>query len=379
MNTRMPSSSFFSADTQLLELVIRGDADCVRRYFDEGVAGRKIARPTWQHLRIALEQHNRTMARLLVTWGAHPTRQELAGYFAQGHDAATTANALHTLKLAGVNVTSIDLGIDIGIATAAFNMCAGTLVPDDLDEDLIPEQWKTMLNHLAQVGAPEAVIAGGALRDLYNGRPIKSVDIFIKAPMMTGTFMRRLTLQAQPFAQEFKKGKWVHALRIPKRLGARDPDKYFIGDPLDRTETWRIHARPDDKPPHVTLAFTASEGVVFNIIMLGSDLGSDLRKDFKTGGDHGVRALLARFDFGLCQIAYRRGRVIATDAYRHDARAQRLTLLDPLGTTMEHIAAIVGKYPDFTPNEKLAEILRAGKTPPRPVQTPVMFSSRAFM
>ena len=42
----------------------------------------------------------------------------------------------------------------------------------------IPQVWSDML-HKVQGELPSAVIAGGALRDLWHGKPIKDVDIFI--------------------------------------------------------------------------------------------------------------------------------------------------------------------------------------------------------
>lgn len=42
----------------------------------------------------------------------------------------------------------------------------------------IPQEWKDTLSKIQQV-FPGAVIAGGCLRDLDHGKPIKDVDIFV--------------------------------------------------------------------------------------------------------------------------------------------------------------------------------------------------------
>lgn len=42
----------------------------------------------------------------------------------------------------------------------------------------IPQEWKDILEAV-QVYFPQAVIAGGALRDLYHDKPVKDIDIFI--------------------------------------------------------------------------------------------------------------------------------------------------------------------------------------------------------
>ena len=44
----------------------------------------------------------------------------------------------------------------------------------------IPQRWRDALTALQDGGFPEAIIAGGALRDLDNGAPVKDVDIFVK-------------------------------------------------------------------------------------------------------------------------------------------------------------------------------------------------------
>ena len=42
----------------------------------------------------------------------------------------------------------------------------------------IPQEWQDVLKQVQEV-FPSAIIAGGALRDLMHGKPIKDVDIFV--------------------------------------------------------------------------------------------------------------------------------------------------------------------------------------------------------
>lgn len=350
-----------SPETHLLDLVIRGNVEHVRNYLDTFIAGHAVARPNWTHLKIAIEQNNKKMAKLLVTWGAKPSREDLADFVAH---ATNPADALLALKLAGVNVTNIDLGI----AAPAFNAVGGAMREEKPAFDLaqIPTYWGEVLAALAKAGAPEAVIAGGAVRDLYHGRTCGSVDVFIKGPFMSKSFMKKF-IEALPrmLEPQYVKNGQVSFKKIPKRLGAMSTDHYVIGDPLDRTETWCIIDR--------------ASGMQFHIIMLGSELGSGLRSDHKNGTTSGITALLDRFDIGLCQIAYDGKKIITTAGYRDDAKFKTLTVHKPMYTTMEHIAAVVGKYPQFTPNDHLAAILRSGKVPERPLPAPVLISSRAYM
>lgn len=354
-----------SPETHLLDLVIRGNVDHVRRYLDESLAGRKTAKPCWTHLKIAVEQKNQKMAKLLVTWGAKPTRQELIDHFTTHQTVAE--RDMQILKLAGVNVTNIDLGI----AAAAFNTQARATPPQEkaaYSTALLPTYWNEFLDALSAAGAPEAVIAGGAVRDIYNQRRLHNVDIFIKSPFMTKTFMKKFVaaLPRTLSVQRDDKGEAVTFKKIKKRLGAMSADRYLIGDPLDRTDTWRV--------------IDKASGMEFHIIMLGgSELGSGLRSDHKNGTTTGITALLDRFDIGLCQIAYDGKKIVTTAAYRDDVKFKTLTVQKPMSTTMEHIAAVLGKYPDFKPTGNLAEILRSGQVPERPMPAPILISSRAYM
>lgn len=55
----------------------------------------------------------------------------------------------------------------------------GWIELDMIDEHSIPQRWKDVLKALQENGFPEAIIAGGALRDLDHGRKIKDVDIYV--------------------------------------------------------------------------------------------------------------------------------------------------------------------------------------------------------
>lgn len=52
----------------------------------------------------------------------------------------------------------------------------------------IPQEWKDTLARIQQV-FPGAVIAGGCLRDLDHGKPIKDVDIFVPIYSTTDTIL----------------------------------------------------------------------------------------------------------------------------------------------------------------------------------------------
>lgn len=66
----------------------------------------------------------------------------------------------------------------------------------------IPQVWADMLFKV-QGELPSAVIAGGALRDLWHGKPIKDVDIFIpvKAEDVDLDAIERKVLAIHPYAE----------------------------------------------------------------------------------------------------------------------------------------------------------------------------------
>lgn len=360
-------------DMTLMDLVMRGNVSFVRRYFDDSLKGHDVARPEWVHLRAAVMQGNLAMARLLVTWGARPSSDELSAFIAERGD--TLSKDVKLLRLAGLALSNLDLATSPAsqLARAASKSAKPAACdPSQYDINKIPRAWHEMLRTVHAAGAPEALIAGGALRDLYNGRKVHSVDIFVKGtPLLHRSFIKRVAA-ACPLsitAQRDKKNREVNYKRVIKRLGARDMHQYTAGDPLGCTDTWQIIAGD----------------VTFNIVLLSSELGSGLRDGAKRGGLHiipPVRQLLERFDIGLCQIAYTGRGIITSEAYDIDAKNRSLTLKRPQDTTLSHLGRIVCKYPDYTLCPQLTKILDTGKLPPRPptpMQTYTYMSPRLYM
>lgn len=65
---------------------------------------------------------------------------------------------------------------------------------------VIPAEWKKVL-HSVQELFPQAVIAGGALRDLWHGKPAKDVDIFIPIKEDGGLYEDEI-LSIDPYAEK---------------------------------------------------------------------------------------------------------------------------------------------------------------------------------
>ncbi len=347
----MTSTSLEQIKSYLTEYVIRGDLDGVRRTLSYNMRSLVTpVRPHWLHLQIATLQHNLPMAKLLVTWGAKATPEQLADFLATRGD--TAAADAHFLKLAGVDTRVT--------ATLAPHFTARAATPRALPEKL-PSLWQTMLHALHELGAPEALIAGGALRDLHHGKQVDTVDIFIKEPIRVKTLLKRLahppahlpyrTVMQQVSHVPTHPAADVAFTQVRKLLGARNPERASLADPLGFAQTWRI----------VTAEGTTAP-VTFNIIMLGGELAHEVQRLSRHDKKGAATALLQRFDIGLCQIAHDGTNLTITEAYHNDAANKTLTLLKPLETSLPHIAAVLGKYPDHAPDAQLHAVLREGKT-----------------
>ena len=71
-----------------------------------------------------------------------------------------------------------------------------------MNTNQIPQVWCDML-HKIQGELPSAVIAGGALRDLWHGKPIKDVDVFIpvRAEDVDLDAIKRKVIAIHPYAE----------------------------------------------------------------------------------------------------------------------------------------------------------------------------------
>lgn len=138
----------------------------------------------------------------------------------------------------------------------------------------IPADWAATLNRVQQL-APYAVLAGGALCDLDNMRPVKDIDIFYFANQFFGT------------TQELNGYRYSHGV-----------DGHYIdgNGEVVRADVWsRFDGSPD-----------------LNLIAIQ-------RYGF-------IGEVVCRVDFGICQVGYDRESVFFTDAYERDKANKTFTL-----------------------------------------------------
>ena len=145
----------------------------------------------------------------------------------------------------------------------------------------LPKVWTDVLSAIQRV-RPEAVIAGGALRDMENGRPVKDVDIFFRAVSM------------DDFA--------YFILQIMRMTG--------FGVDYTAGRDYRTWAEEV-----VGTAKTVIAGVEFNLIGL----------DFV---EVTAETAANRCDFGLCQIAFDGAEFFHSPNYYHDVAAEQFTLVN---------------------------------------------------
>lgn len=163
----------------------------------------------------------------------------------------------------------------------------------------IPQLWVDVLRRVQQE-YPGAIIAGGSLRDLYYGRPVKDVDIFIP------------TDPDDPWAEQVTKDpNWV-VTKI-KRPG------YALPDNTDR-EIYEVE----------------------EIDILGTQF------DFIYCSPESMDLLT--FDMSICQIAFDGTTWITTKAFDETARTKVITveIQQHPQRKIDRIARMTAKFPEFT-------------------------------
>jgi hypothetical protein len=173
---------------------------------------------------------------------------------------------------------------------------------------MIPEPWLRVL-HLVQdqPAWKGSVLAGGALRDLDNGRPVKDVDIFV------------------PFLDN------ESALKKLEDVCSRLPEKPLV-DPVEHNS---VHCSKPGQPGINHFIFV-HDGWKFEI--------SQRTEQFD------YKSLMCEFDVGLCMIALTPSdEIFRNDAYKKDKANHTLTIVNQTGgREMDHAERILRKYAGWT-------------------------------
>ncbi|MCE9506929.1 MAG: hypothetical protein K8R48_01240 [Alphaproteobacteria bacterium] len=326
----------------LSEEVMDGDIQAVRKRFDTAFWQGWKDQPGWRHLKLALQREDKPMLKLLITWGARAADEDLAKLRAVAKDKYP-----HYIKL----LRQSGLHLPAAVENIPY-VEPGVPVPD---AGLVPQEWKRVLRVFQDRGAEEAMIAGGALRDLFNNRAIKDVDIFLKS---RGSEKKN---------REFLKDVF-HATELRFTGNCQAPDYTLFDEDLpspdrsqlsikyqagydtvvkeSRVESWTVTR----KETEYNVVFV--DNVKFANGVISDSLSADRFRGFLTSG----------FDLGLCQIAYDGKEISRTSAYDNDVKYRQITLHNPNDKSREHLQRIFKKYSDWELCEKSRRLL--AKKPP---------------
>ena len=325
----------------LLEAVGSGKVEEARKIFDKMFWQGTPVRPDWSMVRSALVKENKPMLRLLA---AHGAKIDGAGLEAlKKENAGKFAIYENLLRKSGIG--------------RAFEEKQASSVPaderphvtDSMLKDEIPQEWRNVLRVTQEDGGREAVIAGGALRDLFNKRAVKDVDIFLRSRggpwrnkrLLEGIFKRAGLHVKKKFVGLDDYGLTVYKQFPPPKTGAftRDTGTAYP-ETIGTAESWEITAGP--------------RGTVYNFIFLDGPLSRQLAEE-------SPKALMETFDIGLCRIAFDGEKVIRTEEYKKDAREKTITLLQANASSQEHLHRIAEKYPDFALDQNAQALQDTGR------------------
>jgi len=317
----------------------RGDCREVRAFFDShfwsgtmdtGSHHRWMTQVTWEHVKLALKAESKPMLKLLVTWGAQVTDEEMARLRAVAKDKYP--QYLKLLRQSGLPLSAEAMkDIPYVEPEAAF-----------LNAGLIPEEWRRVLRVFHDQGAGEAMIAGGALCDLFNGRAINDVDIFLGS--------RGSEKNNRAFL-----GDVFNATRLRFTGDCEAPDYYLDEDDLPSPDNSKLSIRHEGNLGTITGEARAESWAVkvksreteYKIVFVDNFKFINKDSGHYVPGFFNKEFLMNGFDLGLCQIAYDGKEISRTYAYDNDVKYQQITLRNPNDQSREHLQRIVKKYPDW--------------------------------
>jgi hypothetical protein len=346
---------------ELSGYVARGNAGMVRKYFDDVLWEKKSERPTWAHLKLAVLREDKAIAKLLVTWGARATEGDLAEL--QRMDPKKYPDYLKVLRQAGHSMTAEKISAGNKIAEKAQDR------NDSLNEEIIrsfiddkfvdhrinqiPQEWRKTLHAFHETGAKEAIIAGGALRDTFNKRAVKDVDIFLKS---RGSVKKNRKFLKQVFA-----AAGLRLVGQPVYTGGYGNDMQDLPDPkqgvfIPRRNLGYGGIIPETKSES-WVVIAGSGKTEYNIVFMEGPLAEAMGKAVMENRTPAKQAISA-FDLGLCQIGYDGDAIVTTEKYRKDV-AQKLIEIDQDNpSTLNHVERIRKKYDDWKIGSALAKVIQ---------------------
>lgn len=170
---------------------------------------------------------------------------------------------------------------------------------------VVPEAWKLVLKQI-QGYFPQAQIAGGALRDLWHGKPAKDVDVFVTLKECDDSLYEKEILSIDPYAEIIASSIYGQTAQ-GGTPGFRNI--YVI---------WRLNI----------------EGVIYEIIFI-EDRGEDL---------------ISVFDISLCQIGFDGNSVRTTAEFNKTIfdGVVRVCNTNRKDRQVKRLQRVMDKYPEYT-------------------------------
>ncbi|MBB6253042.1 hypothetical protein [Nitrospirillum iridis] len=162
----------------------------------------------------------------------------------------------------------------------------------------LPVIWTETLHRLHDKGVA-AVIAGGCLRDLDNGRPIKDIDVMVTALPPPDDILR-------PNSRSCVE---TTVARLDQLLGVSGSPVVSVGGCEYVTGL----------SPEVLAVYDYSGA-------FGPDHPYPVQVIILDPAEMGDMRMVDRMDFGICRVAYTGGAVVKTPEYERDKTLQRFTL-----------------------------------------------------
>lgn len=196
---------------------------------------------------------------------------------------------------------------------------------------------------LHNLGFKSAIVAGGAPRDLYHGKPIKDIDFFLQDPLVS---TERINWTSLPNKEQTL--KMSPPLFLPHMLGL-DTNNCIIGTVVAQGFTWmlsKVDFKNDDeyayaKPSEVTQIWNlyVENHTPLQFMFLKSDPVNFVEK---------------KFDVGLCMCYFDGQKLRYTPEFIEDSSNQKFTICGDISdqqlhkTLTSHIPRLQTKYPWHT-------------------------------
>lgn len=193
------------------------------------------------------------------------------------------------------------------------------MLPSQLQRAEIVQTLKAFQN----AGFKSAIIAGGAIRDLYFGQWIRDVDIFVHNPNMSNEKVGTL-------GDDFKTLVWQ----------AMDCRNDTSNNPAPDNVQQRFHAYGDDDHKITHVFDVVKNWIPYQIVFTKIPPADHLNK---------------YFDFGLCRCYCDGVKMRYTPAFMNDMHNKTLTLMaddmtekEVIRSMMEHLPRLLWRFPNHS-------------------------------